>query len=67
MHSLWSVEERMRNVNEKKKYLTCRKCDRCVLGTLYGAFGENSWSVYKYSKPLRVVSQWKVNEVFKKR
>jgi len=38
----------------KKKILTCAKYDKCVLGTLYGAFGKSSWSVYKYSKPLRV-------------
>jgi len=44
----------MRNVNKKKIFLTCGKYDRCVLGTLYGAFGESSWSVYEYSKPLRV-------------
>jgi len=43
----------MRNVNEKKKFLTCGKCDRCVLGALRSV-GESSWSVYEYSKPLRV-------------
>ena len=53
MHSLRNVEERMRNVN-KKKFKTCEKCDRCVLSTFYGAFGKSSWSVYEYSKPLRV-------------
>jgi len=34
----------------KKKFLIC---GRCVSGTLYGAFGESSWSVYEYLK-LRV-------------
>ena len=52
MHSLRNVEERMlmKNVNEKKKFITYGKCDRYVLSILYGAFG----SVYEYSKPLRV-------------
>jgi len=51
MHSLRSVEKCMRNVNEKKKFLMCGKC---VLSTLYEVFGESSWSVYEYSKSLRI-------------
>ena len=39
---------------KKKKFLMCGKCDRYILGILYGAFGESSWSVYEYLKPLRV-------------
>jgi len=53
---------------KKKIFKTCGKCDRCVSSILYDAFGESSWSMYEYSKLLRVNRKsMKVNEMFKKR
>ena len=48
----------MRNVNEKIKFYNNKrgKCDKCVLGTFYEVFGESPWSVYEYSKSLKVYS-----------
>jgi len=55
-------EERMRNVNEKKIFKMCGKCDRCehTLRSVWGEFGERLW-IFKTTK-----SQWKVDEMFKK-
>jgi len=47
MHSLRSVEEHMRNVNEKKNFKRVGNVTD-VFWALYGAFGESPWSMYEY-------------------